>query len=419
MVTLAEKVNATSWGISMSVCLPRRAALRRPAAAGLALLTCLALVACDAEARDSAGSATERGAAGEPVPPTPVKLSTSLRQSASVPIDHRLRVDVQGAELGRVRVASSAGELSGVLDDGSWRATGRLEPGTDYAVRVTAERADGSQVRRHTRFQTVDLTLDQQVYASVAPLDGETVGVGMPVVVTFDLPVRDRAAFEREMSITSSPEQPGSWHWLNDQEAHWRPRSYWRPGTDVHVELGINSVAAGDGLFGQESRSIDFHVGSSVVSKVDVDAHVMRTFINGELARTIPVSAGKPGWETRSGTKVIIEKFRRKRMNASTIGVSEDDPEYYDLSNVQYALRVTYSGEFLHAAPWSAGSQGSANVSHGCVGMSLADAAWLYDRTHRGDVVEVSGSDRQMSLTNGYGDWNASFADYRAGSALH
>lgn len=403
----------------MSVRLPRRAVLRRPAAAGLALLTGLTLVACDAGARDSAGAAVEGGAASEAAPPTPVKLSTNLPRGSSVPVDHRLRVDVQGAELGRVKVTSSAGELAGAVGDGAWRATGRLEPSTDYTVRVTAERADGSKVRRRARFHTADLTLDQQVYASVAPLDGETVGVGMPVVVTFDLPVSDRAAFERQMTVTSSPRQAGSWHWLSDLEAHWRPRSYWQPGTDVHVELDINSVAAGEGLYGQESRSIDFRVGDSVVSKVDVDAHVMRTFINGKLARTIPVSAGKPGWETRSGTKVIIEKFRRKRMDASTIGVSEDDPEYYDLANVQYALRVTYSGEFLHAAPWSAGSQGSANVSHGCVGMSVADAAWLYDLTHRGDVVEVTGSDRQMSLTNGYGDWNASFADYRAGSALH
>ena len=154
------------------------------------------------------------------------------------------------------------------------------------------------------------------------------------------------------------------------------------------------------------------------MSKVDVASHTMRTFVNGTLARTMPISAGKSGWETRSGTKVIIEKFRRKRMNAATIGVDKDDPEYYNLANVQYALRVTYSGEFLHAAPWSVGSQGSANVSHGCVGMSLADAKWLYDRTSRGDVVEVTGSDRQMTLTNGYGDWNLSRADWKSGSAL-
>jgi lipoprotein-anchoring transpeptidase ErfK/SrfK len=152
---------------------------------------------------------------------------------------------------------------------------------------------------------------------------------------------------------------------------------------------------------------------------LDVTTHRMRVFVNGKLSRTLPVSAGKPGFTTRSGIKVIIEKFRTKRMDAATTGIQPGDPEYYNISNVEYAMRVTYSGEFLHAAPWSVGSQGSANVSHGCVGMSTADAAWLYGISKRGDVVDVTGSDRYMTLTNGYGDWNESFKEYEAGSALH
>ena len=125
----------------------------------------------------------------------------------------------------------------------------------------------------------------------------------------------------------------------------------------------------------------------------------MRVDQNGKLLRTIPISAGKPGFTTRSGIKVIIEKFRVKRMDAATTGIDESDPEYYNIENVEYAQRVTYSGEFLHAAPWSVGSQGSANVSHGCVGMSTANAAWLYGLTKRGDVVDVTGTDRHMTPT--------------------
>ena len=350
--------------------------------------------------------------------PDPVRLTTSFADTDSVPIDAPVTVGVSGGTLEDVRVSSAAGDLEGRVADRTWTSTARLEPGTDYTISVTATRSDGRSVERTRAFHTVDLTLDEQTYAAIAPLDGETVGVGMPVIVTFDLPVADRALFEKHMVVTSEPVQKGSWYWLSDREAHWRPATYWKAGTDVAVDLDINSLPAGDGIYGQESRHIDFHVGDAVVSRVDVNAHTMRTFINGELARTIPVSAGKAGWETRSGTKVIIEKFRRKRMNAATIGVDKDDPEYYNLSNVQYAMRVTYSGEFLHAAPWSSGSQGSANVSHGCVGMSLADAQWLYDRTSRGDVVEVTGSSRQMTLDNGYGDWNLSFADWKQGSAL-
>ena len=144
----------------------------------------------------------------------------------------------------------------------------------------------------------------------------------------------------------------------------------------------------------------------------------MRTFINGTLARTIPITTGKPGFTTRSGVKVIVEKFRHKRMNSETIGINPNSAQGYDLDDVEYAMRVTYTGEFLHAAPWSVAEQGSSNVSHGCTGMSTANAAWLYGVSKPGDVVDYTGTDRPMTLDNGFGDWNESFAQYRQGSAL-
>ncbi|HEX8779928.1 MAG TPA: L,D-transpeptidase [Nocardioides sp.] len=392
-----------------------RPPLRRVAAGGAAAVLAVGLLSgCE-----SAGGGDPQ-AEGESAKdrPTPFRVATNVENPRSAAVDHDLRVRARSGELRTVTVTSPEGTLPGTISRGVWRATGRLEPGLTDTVTSVGERSDGRRQRRVTRIRTADLTLDEQTYASIAPLDGETVGVGMPVIVSFDLPVTDKATFERHMSVTSTAAQPGTWHWVNDHEARWRPKTYWQAGTDVHVDVDVNSLPAGNGIFGQESRSIDFHIGDSVVSKIDVDAHRMRVYVNGGLARTIPISAGKAGWETRSGTKVIIEKHRRKRMDAATIGVDKDDPEYYNLANVQYALRVTYSGEFLHAAPWSVGQQGSANVSHGCVGMSLDDAAWLYDLTRRGDVVEVTGSDRWMTLDNGYGDWNASFSDYREGSAL-
>ena len=105
-------------------------------------------------------------------------------------------------------------------------------------------------------------------------------------------------------------------------------------------------------------------------------------------------------------------------MDAATTGISPGDSEYYNIANVEYAMRVTYTGEFIHAAPWSVGSQGSANVSHGCIGMSTEDAAWLYERSSVGDVVITTGSDRTIEYGNGYTDWDISYAEYQEKSAL-
>ncbi|WP_460871096.1 L,D-transpeptidase [Nocardioides pakistanensis] len=392
----------------------------RHAAAAVLAVGALVLAGCtnDDGATQAAGDGPQRAAVTAPGAADPEVTTSVDKLAGPVPVDELLEVSVEDGTLRKVVVRGAGQPLAGALtaDGERWEATDRLEPGERYRIRAVVEGAGGSSTFR-SAFRTQELSLDQQTYPSIAPLQGETVGVGMPVIVQFDVPVTDRASIERHLTVTSTPRQAGSWHWVSDTEVHWRPKRYWEPGTEVTVDADINSVPAGDGIYGQVSRTVSFEIGDSVISKVDVAAHRMKVFVNGDLARTMPISAGKPGFITRSGTKVIIEKVRDKVMDAATLGIAKSDPEYYRL-DVEYAMRVTYSGEFLHAAPWSASSQGVANVSHGCVGMTTENAAWLFGITKRGDVVEVTGSDRQMGLYNGYGDWNASFEEYAEGSAL-
>jgi lipoprotein-anchoring transpeptidase ErfK/SrfK len=407
-----------------------RSRVRRHSAAvaGLLVLSLVAAGCSSGERKDAAAPRADEPTASATASESPSAPAVSAVSFASnvakrdVKVDKVVKLTAQDGTFTEVTVRAGKGNkrLDGALsaDKTTWTSTGRLEPGVRYRVTTVAIDSEGVEATKRTSFRTEDLTLDQQTYPSFAPLDGETVGVGMPVIVRFDVPVTDKASIEKHLKVTNTSNQKGAWHWLSDSEVHWRPVHYWKPGTDVTVEADINSIPAGNGVFGQLSRTSTFHVGDSVISKVNVQTHRMRVFVNGKLARTIPVSAGKPGFITRSGVKVIVEKFRHKRMDAATTGISEDDPEYYNINNVEYAMRVTYSGEFLHAAPWSVGSQGSDNVSHGCVGMSTENAAWLYGISKRGDVVDVTGSDRYMTMDNGYGDWNASFADYRKGSAL-
>jgi lipoprotein-anchoring transpeptidase ErfK/SrfK len=299
-----------------------------------------------------------------------------------------------------------------------WTASDLLEPGTRYVVSGHATDASGRPTSERIAFRTQDLTLDQQTFASITPLQHDTVGVGMPVIVHFDVPVTDRAEIQRHMHVTSSPATPGTWHWVSDTEVHWRPKHFWQPGTQVHVDLALNGVNAGNGIYGQMSRSVDFTIGKSVVMKPNLRTDQMKVLLNGRLARTIPITGGMPGFATRSGIKLIVEKFKSLRMDSTTVGIAAGSPNAYNIPNVQFAQRVTFSGEFLHAAPWSVYAQGSSNVSHGCVGMSTANAAWLFRLTHPGDPVEVSGTHRRLEPGNGWTDWNQSFVQYKKGSAL-
>jgi lipoprotein-anchoring transpeptidase ErfK/SrfK len=371
---------------------------------------------------DQAANNADPGSNQPDAPTTSAAVITAnVSRAKPVTVDTPVTVKVDEGSFDSVVMRVVHGKrVAGHFNAGktAWKADSLLEPGTRYVVASRAQDGDGLAKVNRTPFRTEDLSLDQQTYPSVTPLEGETVGVGMPVIVTFDIPVTNRAAFEKQMKVTASPKTSGSWHWMNDQEVHWRPRTYWKSGTDVSVDINVNSVDAGNGIYGQMDRHVDFTIGDSVIMKANLQTDEMAVMVNGSLARTIPITGGKPGFETRSGTKLIVEKFEQKRMDAATVGIDKSDPEYYDIPDVQFAQRVTFTGEFLHAAPWSVSAQGSYNVSHGCVGMSTENAQWLFNLTHRGDPVEVTGTQRGLEDGNGWTDWNESFAQYRQASAL-
>jgi lipoprotein-anchoring transpeptidase ErfK/SrfK len=349
-------------------------------------------------------------------------ISSSIASgSVNVKVNRSVRLNVTDGTFSTVTVEGSTGAIAGALsaDKLSWQSTGRLQPGETYQVHGVAVDSSGKQQIYAARFRTETLTLDKQTYPSFFPAPGATVGVGLPAIIKFDVPVKDHAAIQRHLKVTSVPVQAGAFHWISDSEVHWRPKKYWLPGTKVTVTADIDSVPAGNGVFGQKSRSTSFTVGRSMISKVNTRTDQMQVFRDGKLIRTIPITTGRqPEFTTRSGVKVIVEKDRRHDMNSETIGIDPNGPNGYNLKGVEYAMRLTYSGEFLHAAPWSVGSQGRANVSHGCTGMSTENAAWLFSNSMVGDVVEYTGTSRMMTLSNGVGDWNLPFASYAQGTSL-
>jgi len=286
---------------------------------------------------------------------------------------------------------------------------------TRYTVLTRAQDAAGLGVRKTTTVSTVKP--NTTAYTSITPYGGSVVGVGMPVILTFDQPVTRKAAVERALSVETKPATVGGWYWVNDQMVRWRPRHYWQTGTDVTVRSELAGVNFGNGVWGDDDDMVRFNVGDAMISTVDIATDMMTVRRDGQVLRKIPVTTGKPGWDTRIGTKVIMSKQQHVVMDAATIDVDKSDPEYYRL-DVAYAMRLTWSGEYLHAAPWSVADQGIDNVSHGCTGMSTENAIWLYNLSKIGDVVNYVGGTRTMEPWNGYTDWNMSWKDWKTGSAL-
>ena len=385
------------------------------ALAGCAKATSAALTS-DAPSASAQPSATPTG-------PAPVQLTTSVTDGATVPVDTLLTVTATSGSITDVAMTFTdpkAGPqtVQGTLapDSATWTSGSLLEPGLKYQVVVTGQNLAGVEATTTTTFSSQNLSLKQQIFPMI--VSGGTVGVAMPVVVKFDVPVTDRAAFQKHMTVTSNPAQEGSWGWQSSTEAHWRPKELWTAGTQVTIVVDVNSVPAGNGTYGQKSVSGGMTIARSVVLNANLASHNLQVVIAGAVVKTIPITGGKPGFLSRSGKKVLKEKFAALTMNSETIGIAKTSPDYYNLSNVQYAMRETDSGEFLHAAPWSVGSQGKANVSHGCIGMSTANGAWLFSNCNVGDLINVTGTTRGLEKGNGWTDWNVSYDEFRKDSAL-
>ncbi|CAM5416384.1 L,D-transpeptidase OS=Streptomyces fumanus OX=67302 GN=GCM10018772_68500 PE=4 SV=1 [Streptomyces fumanus] len=144
----------------------------------------------------------------------------------------------------------------------------------------------------------------------------------------------------------------------------------------------------------------------------------MTVYRNGEEIKEIPVTTGKPGFETRNGVKVVLGKEAFVRMAQHHRRHRRGLLQAYDLP-VHWATPGDLERRDVHAAS-SVGSQGSANVSHGCTGMSTENAEWFFDTVREGDLVEVVNSfgDTMETFGNGFGDWNLDWDKWRTGSAV-
>ncbi|WP_407553533.1 Ig-like domain-containing protein [Streptomyces sp. Pv4-95] len=365
------------------------------------------------------------GSSSEPLSAKPYDAADQI--SANTPDgkqkadpDKPLEVTVKGDEARITDVTATdasgryiSGELS--ADGRRWRTTVPLAAGTRYTVRVSTEDEDGAPGRKTLVVETTDA--DDRLSVKFGPDSGEY-GVGQPVTAELSKPINDpkaRAVVESALKVDSAPRVEGSWHWVDGKSLHFRPKDYWPAHATIAVHSNLDGLKITKKLYGGPAKPVRLTTGDRIEAITDAGSHQMTVLRNGEEVNTIPVTTGKPGYDTRNGVKVILGKESFVRMTSASIGASD----FYDLP-VYWATRVTWSGEYVHAAPWSVGSQGAANVSHGCTGMSTGNAEWFFNMVRVGDVVKVVNSDGESmtAFDNGFGDWNMPWKEWRDGSAL-
>jgi lipoprotein-anchoring transpeptidase ErfK/SrfK len=369
------------------------------------------------------------GGAGAAVPP-PRPLSQALIAvepgdgARDVPAAGPVAVTVERGTFTEVAMRAADGTpVPGRLsaDGRDWRPAGPLRLATQYVVDAYATDGRGRPAAKHAAFTT---TVPRHTLVGFFnPEDGWTTGPGMIVSVRFNLPVADRAAVERGVTVTARPAVPVAGHWFGSQRLDLRPADYWRPGTRVTLSLRLRDVRSGPGVYGTQSKDVSFTIGRDQRTTVDAAAHTMTVRRDGEVVRTLPVSAGSPEHPTYNGVMVIDQKFALTRMNGRTVGFGGE----YDIPDVPHAMRLTRSGTFVHGNYWSRPDVfGTINVSHGCVGLQDTKgggrdtpAGWFFSESLVGDPIRVVNShDGTVAPDNGMGGWNLDWERWTAGSAL-
>ena len=259
---------------------------------------------------------------------------------------------------------------------------------------------------------------------TLTPRSGSTIGVAYPITAKFTAPVTDRAAAEHHLHVyVNGRFSAGAWYWRSSTVAVFRTAAFWPGHAVIEVRMSLAGVEVGHTSTKRfvggptTTRTHTLRTARALVVHVDSVKDMFYVGVDRKLVKAFKTSLGKPGFETRSGIKSVMEKYPLRHMTSVAAGIT-DPRDQYDLQ-VQWAVRITPTGEFVHAAPWATARLGRYNGSHGCTNLSTADAKWFFDNVIPGDPVVTTGAVRPMEYWNGIGaPYNMPWAQWLAHSAL-
>jgi lipoprotein-anchoring transpeptidase ErfK/SrfK len=381
----------------------------------LVLLVPLGAAACGSD-RKSPAPPQPTAQPSSPTSSTPVEpFAFAIGPAAgatNLPITAEVETKVSGGKVVSVGLADDKGTaIPGEPrpDGTSWVPAQPLEHGRTYTATVTTSGTRGESETKTTTFTTMPRPGGTRVGSGLYLFNGNTYGAAMPIVVEFesDIPDAARDSVARRLFVRTDPPQPGRWHWHSNRMVLFRGEKYWQPGTSITVRSALAGHPIGN-RYGDTDRSATVKIADrTLVLDVDNATKQMQVIKDGQVIRTLPVSLGKPKTPSSSGHMVIMEK------NEDTIfdTTRTDGPDGYRV-HIQYAQRLTWGGEYLHAASWSVKDQGVRNVSHGCVNVAPDQALWLFQQTMVGDAVIVRGTERVLQAGNGWTAWDIPWERY-------
>src|SRR5690606_17895227 len=192
-------------------------------------------VSCSSAGGTVSGDPSQATTSATPEPPT--VTITPAEGSAKVAPGKRITVTAEGGALDDVVVTADGETLEGTFnaDRTKWVSKTGVKPATGYEVAATAGGATTTSsftTRKPDRvLQIIDVTPN---------IKGETVGVGMPIMVRFNQPIANKAAVERALQVEAEKPVEGAWRWIDDSYAIYRPAKYWAPNQTVTFNAALD-----------------------------------------------------------------------------------------------------------------------------------------------------------------------------------
>lgn len=303
-------------------------------------------------------------------------------------------------------VNSQGKEVEGELsqDQTAWSTTEDLGFYKTYTVTAVGKNGKSTESSLSTAEPDNLITMNYNVG------DGDVVGVAHVLSFQFSQAPENREAVEEAIHITNDKNIEGAFHWMNGSLLRWRPAEFWPSGTTIEVDADMYGKDFGNGLGGNDAR-VTYSIGDRVEAVVDDNTHQMTVSKNGEVLRTIPVSMGRGKYATYNGIYYTSEEYDHLVMDSSTYGLDPEEGGYR--TPVRFATRLSWSGVFVHGAPWASWALGSYNQSHGCINVTDADAEWFMQTVKPGDPLTVMNSEGpDLRPLEGQGDWNMSWDEW-------
>lgn len=365
----------------------------------------------------------------ESKPIVPKVTITPADGTGQVKPDSKITVTAVDGKLNAVAVTVGKKQVEGELSpDGlSWTSTSNLKPNATYSVTATAANEDQTAQAAST-FKTLKPKATFGI-ADIIPMPGETVGVGMPITVTFDRDISDKKSVEKALEVRSDKPATGAWYWTADNQVIFRTKNknYWEPKQNIRFTANLTGVKAANGVYGTADKTQKWKIGNEQISTVDTKRKHITVVRNGKKVKDVPISAGKGGrvvngvdtYLTTSGVHLTMSAHRVEIMTSEWMGVDPKDKKNGGYKEViPFAVRISNSGEYVHSMAARVWAMGQYNLSHGCVNAPPEFAQWFFNNFQRGDIVDITGTKRRVEWNNGWSYYEMPWKQWVKGGAL-